>query len=444
MSHNNTMLSEIEGDASGISDPGSLGEISTRGVDPSNATSGKTLDNQQLDKHLDELASDSNDGEPNGTSKNGSLDGMGDLNNINLDDSIELESTRASIDQNIIADYEDGNESVEVLSQTPQNKDRKVALQGQGAVSKGKKISKKNMQRQRKRQAEAIARAKAKADAKKGGGDKGEKGEGERGSEGKGKGKRNLSHTGITPDAKRGNVEDVEMEQTPDGGEPIPKKASVMTWAEVSRKSLPTFRIVSEDTMCDLDQDDYNHICQSLTMLLLDMMTEDTTPEMPIRNGLQDGMILVAMSSVEAMDQIKGLVPKIAPRIPGGSGYRFLEPGKLPYRLFLARTVHSGAATDFSKFEAACKMFTPGLRKGLFRVVRRVFPKTLEEGKPTGTVGLLLKIGEGLLPLLEECRYRLPMMLTSVRLEAWKQGSLRNEDGTHEEMGGEGENMDHE
>ena len=188
MSHNNTMLSDFEGDASGISDPGSLGEISTRGVDPSNATSGKTLDNQQLDKHLDELASDSNDGEPNGTSKNGSLDGMGDLNNINLDDSIELESTRASIDHNIIADYEDGNESVEVLSQTPQNKDRKDALQGQGAVSKGKKIAKKNLQRQKKRQAEAIARAKAKADAKKGGGDKGEKGEEKRGVEGKGKG----------------------------------------------------------------------------------------------------------------------------------------------------------------------------------------------------------------------------------------------------------------
>ena len=89
-------------------------------------------------------------------------------------------------------------------------------------------------------------------------------------------------------------------------------------------------------------------------------------------------------------------------------------------------------------------MYTPRLRGGLFKVVRRVFPKTLEDGKPMGTVGLLLKVGENLLPVLEGCNFRLPMALTTVRLEAWRMGPSRDEDGTHEEAGGEGENMDHE
>ena len=64
-----------------------------------------------------------------------------------------------------------------------------------------------------------------------------------------------------------------------------------------------------------------------------------------------------------------------------------------------------------------------------------------------GTVGLLLKVGEGLLPVLEGCNFTLPMALTKVRLEAWRMGPSGDgphEDGTHEETGGEGENMDHE
>ena len=426
------MIGSSSSDASGSSDPGPLGKAAPRKAEPGvfDAISGNTQPNptEQLE----------------GCTDHESGQFAGHLAKIDLldtdsgnDNENDFESTRMSIDHDILADHEDQDASLEVLSQAVQNTGyRKVALVDEREASrKEKKQARKRASKARKKEAAASGFA------TKGGGEKsGVKGA----SKGKGN-KRNLSHTGVTPEAKRSNAGMEGTEDTPEGGEPVPKKQAMMSWAEVIKKAIPMFRIVADDPMRDLDQADYDHVSQCIMDLQLDMYDGGISPpEVPVRNGLQDGMILIAMSSIEAVERYRELVPKIVPRIPGGYGYKYLAPGQLPYRLFLARTSDARAAKEHDRFENGCKLYTPGLRGGLFKVVRRVFPKTLEDGKPMGTVGLLLKVGENLLPVLEGCNFRLPMALTTVRLEAWRMGPSRDEDGTHEEAGGEGENMDHE
>ena len=427
------MIGSSSSDASGISDPGPLGKAAPQKAEP------RVFDDILGNTHSDPTEQSVGRTEHESGTFVGHREKVDILDSDSSCDDNELESTRMNIDHDILADHEDEDTSLEVISQAKQDTEyRKVALVDEREKSKKeKKQARKMAAKARKKEAAASELA------KKGGGDNsGVKGA----SVGKGMGsKRNLSHTGVTPEAKRSNAGMEGTEDTPEGGEPVPKKQAMMSWAEVIKKAIPMFRIVADDPMRDLDQADYDHVSQCIMDLQLDMYDGGISPpEVPVRNGLQDGMILIAMSSIEAVERYRELVPKIVPRTPGGYGYKYLAPGQLPYRLFLARTSDARAAKEHDRFENGCKLYTPGLRGGLFKVVRRVFPKTLEDGKPMGTVGLLLKVGEGLLPVLEGCNFRLPMALTTVRLEAWRMGPSRDEDGTHEEAGGEGENMDHE
>ena len=155
--------------------------------------------------------------------------------------------------------------------------------------------------------------------------------------------------------------------------------------------------------------------------LTLDMSDEDAMLCVPVKAGIQDGMVSLALTSDRGVALVRECVPKVAPRKEGGPGYKFYGPGELPFVYFLARTSDLRSGTEWPRFEKACMRYMPSLRDGLFRVVHRMYPKEITE--ETKNVGLLLKVGEELLPALEEAGFRIPFGFATVDLERYGTGS---------------------
>ena len=288
-----------------------------------------------------------------------------------------------------------------------------------------KKKAEEEMERKREEKGKSESGEKREAEEK---GEK-EKGETEKGETGKGEkeksqNKRGISSSGLTPDPKRGKGEHDKRVADPSEGETAkkrPRTSGGVTWADVARRGVAPCRIVSADNAVALDHADFMHINSQVMDMTFKMSDEDAMLCVPVKAGIQDGMVALALASDKGVALVRDCVPGIAPRKEGGPGYKFYGPGELPYVYFLARTSDVRSGKEWERFEKACLRYMPGLRGGLFRVVRRIFPREItEEAK---SVGLLLRVGEEILPVLEQAGFRIPFGFATVDLERYGTGS---------------------